>query len=257
MNEQIDMKISGSSTMPGGEYNRISISGAGKIGGDVKCTELRCSGSSKVDGSVQCAGEIHSSGAARIAGSASCESLSASGSLRVQGDLDARQHLHASGSVEVGGRLTAGEVQTAGAVEAGSVHCGTYKSSGACRVHGDLEAESAVLTGAVEIGGLLNAETVDISPNYAVHISSIGGGSIRILQKDATMLLGFIRTSPGCARIGSIEGDTIELEYVEAEIVRGKYVRIGHGCRIGTVEYSENLEAEPGTVGRSTQTGAE
>ena len=62
--------------------------------------------------------------------------------------------------------------------------------------------------------------------------------------------------SPGRARIGSIEGDDIELENVEAEIVRGKYVRIGHGCRIGTVEYGENLEAEPGTVSRSTQTGA-
>ena len=54
----------------------------------------------------------------------------------------------------------------------------------------------------------------------------------------------------------TIEGDDIELENVEAEIVRGKYVRIGHGCRIGTVEYGENLEAEPGTVSRSTQTGA-
>ena len=41
----------------------------------------------------------------------------------------------------------------------------------------------------------------------------------------------------------------------KAEIVRGKYVRIGHGRRIGTVEYGENLEAEPGTVGHSTQTG--
>ena len=47
----------------------------------------------------------------------------------------------------------------------------------------------------------------------------------------------------------------IELENVEAEIVRGKYVRIGHGCRIGTVEYGKNLEAEPGTVRQSTQTG--
>ena len=83
----------------------------------------------------------------------------------------------------------------------------------------------------------------------------IGGGSIHVLQKDTATILGLFHTSPGCARIGSIEGDNIELENVEAEIVRGKYVRIGHGCRIGTVEYGENLEAEPGTVGHSTQTG--
>ena len=85
---------------------------------------------------------------------------------------------------------------------------------------------------------------------------AIGGGTIRVLQKDTAVILGLFRTTPGRARIGSIEGDDIELENVEAEIVRGKYVRIGHGCRIGTVEYGENLEAEPGTVSRSTQTGA-
>ena len=88
-----------------------------------------------------------------------------------------------------------------------------------------------------------------------MHISAIGGGTIRVLQKDTATVLGIFHTSPGCARIGSIEGDNVELENVEAEIVRGKYVRIGHGCRIGTVEYGENLEAEPGTVGHSTQTG--
>ena len=92
-------------------------------------------------------------------------------------------------------------------------------------------------------------ETVEISANRAVHISAIGGGTIRVLQKDTATVLGIFRTSPGCARIGSIEGDNIELENVEAEIVRGKYVRIG------TVEYGENLEAEHGTVRQSTQTG--
>ena len=114
---------------------------------------------------------------------------------------------------------------------------------------------TAVLSGAAEIGGLLNAETVEISANRAVHISAIGGGTIRVLQKDTATVLGIFRTSPGCARIGSIEGDNVELENVEAEIVRGKYVRIGHGCRIGTVEYGKDLEAEPGTVRQSTQTG--
>lgn len=204
MNEHIDMKISGASSMPGGEYGRVSISGAGKVQGSLKCEELHCSGAAKVHGDVDCAGELRTSGAAKVAG---------------------------------------------------SVHCRALRSSGACRVSGDVEAETAVLSGAVEIGGLLNAETVEISANRAVHISAIGGGTIRVLQKDTATVLGIFHTSPGCARIGSIEGDNIELENVEAEIVRGKYVRIGHGCRIGTVEYGENLEAEPGTVGHSTQTG--
>ena len=55
MNEHIDMKISGSSTMPGGEYGSVSISGAGKVNGSLKCEELHCSGAAKVQGDVDCA----------------------------------------------------------------------------------------------------------------------------------------------------------------------------------------------------------
>lgn len=253
MNEQINMNISGSSTMPGGEYGSVSISGAGKINGSLKCTGLHCSGAARIHGSADCSGEIRSSGSVKIEGSAHCQSLSASGSLIVDAELTVQQQSHSSGSVHVAGHLTADEIHASGSLDAQAVHCREFKCSGACRIAGDLEAETAVLSGAVEIGGLLNAETVEISVNPAVHIHAIGGGTIRVLQKDTTTFLGIFRTSPGCARIGSIEGDDIELEYVEAEIVRGKYVRIGRGCRIGTVEYGENLEAEPGTVARSTQ----
>ena len=52
MNEHIDMKISGASSMPGGEYGRVSISGAGKVQGSLKCEELHCSGAAKVHGDV-------------------------------------------------------------------------------------------------------------------------------------------------------------------------------------------------------------
>ena len=254
MNEHIDMKISGSSSMPGGEYGKVSISGAGRVNGSLKCEELHCSGASNVQGDVDCAGELCTSGAGKVAGSVRCGSLTSSGSFSAQ-TVQVEGFASVSGSLRTEQAFTADELRASGSLEAGSVHCRALCSSGACRVSGDVEAETAVLSGAVEIGGLLNAETVEISANRAVHISAIGGGTIRVLQKDTATVLGIFHTSPGCARIGSIEGDNIELEYVEAEIVRGKYVRIGHGCRIGTVEFGENLEAEPGTVGRSTQTG--
>lgn len=254
MNEHIDMKISGSSTMPGGEYGRVSISGAGKVQGSLKCEEMHCSGASNVQGDVDCAGELCTSGAGKVAGSVRCGSLTASGTFSAQ-TVQVEGLASVSGSLRTEQALTADELRASGSLEAGSVHCRALRSSGSCRVNGDVEAETAVLSGAVQIGGLLNAETVEISVNPAVHISAIGGGTIRVLQKDTTTFLGIFRTSPGCARIGSIEGDNVELENVEAEIVRGKYVRIGHGCRIGTVEYGKDLEAEPGTVRQSTQTG--
>ena len=39
------------------------------------------------------------------------------------------------------------------------------------------------------------------------------------------------------------------------DVVRGRRVRIGEGCSIGRVEYSESLDAWDGTVGESVCTG--
>ena len=254
MNEHIDMKISGASSMPGGEYGRVSISGAGKVQGSLKCEELHCSGAAKVHGDVDCAGELRTNGAGKVDGSARCGSLSASGAFSAQ-TVQVEGLASVSGSLRTEQAFTADELRASGSLEAGSVHCRALRSSGSCRISGDIEAETAVLSGAVQIGCLLNAETAEIPAHRAVLFSAIVGGTIRGRQKDTAPVLGIFRTSPGCARIGSIEGDNVELENVEAEIVRGKYVRIGHGCRIGTVEYGKDLEAEPGTVRQSTQTG--
>lgn len=257
MNEQMNMSISGSSSMPGGEYDKVSISGAGTVKGNLRCTRLHCSGAAEIEGDVCCTEEIRSSGAVRIAGSAQCGQLSASGSFHVETAMQVQTRASVSGSVQIGTQLTADEISASGCLQAGSVRCRSYSGSGSCRISGDLEAETVSLSGGVEISGLLNAESVALSPNRLVRIGAIGGGQIRILPERTSGFLGLFRSTPDCARIGTIEGDDVELEYVEAEIVRGRNVRIGKGCRIGHVEYGAALTAEPGTVGSSTQTGAE
>ena len=82
MNDIMDMKISGSSAMPGGEYRTVSISGSGKVQGSLRCESLRCSGSAKVQGDVDCAGEIRCSGSSRVTGDITCQELGCSGSTR-------------------------------------------------------------------------------------------------------------------------------------------------------------------------------
>ena len=52
MSDKMDMRISGSSTMPGGEYGKVSISGSGKVQGNLKCESLSCSGAGKVKGDM-------------------------------------------------------------------------------------------------------------------------------------------------------------------------------------------------------------
>lgn len=144
MNEHIDMKISGSSSMPGGEYRRVSISGAGKVQGSLKCEEMHCSGASNVQGDVDCAGELCTSGAGKVAGSVRCGSLTSSGSFSAQ-SVQVEGLASVSGSLRTERALTADELRASGSLEAGSVHCRALRSSGACRVSGDVEAETAAL----------------------------------------------------------------------------------------------------------------
>ena len=88
-----------------------------------------------------------------------------------------------------------------------------------------------------------------------IRIGSIGGGSIRIYKPTQVSLLGLFHGSVSCAQVGDIEGDDVDLEYTQADVVRGRRVRIGEGCSIGRVEYSESLDAWDGTVGESVCTG--
>lgn len=120
---------------------------------------------------------------------------------------------------------------------------------------GGVEAESVHLTGSAVIQGLLNAETVEISASRGIRIGSIGGSSIRIYKPTQVSLLGLFHGSVSCAQVGDIEGDDVDLEYTQADVVRGRRVRIGEGCSIGRVEYSESLDAWDGTVGESVCTG--
>ena len=233
MNEKMDMRISGSSTMPGGEYDRVSISGSGTVQGDLRCQSLSCSGSARVQGDVDCAGEVRSSGSSKVTGSITCESLSCSGAVKCEGSILSRGRIHSSGAMKVSGSLEGGEVDVSGGVE----------------------AEAVRISGMAGIPGLLNAETVEIAANRGIRIGSIGGSSIRIYKPTQVSLLGLFRSSCSCAQAGDIEGDDVDLEYTQADVVRGRRVRIGEGCSIGRVEYSESLDAWDGTVGEAVQTG--
>ena len=250
MNEKMDMRISGSSTMPGGEYDRVSISGSGTVQGDLRCQSLSCSGSARVQGDVDCAGEVRSSGSSKVTGSITCESLSCSGAVKCEGSILSRGRIHSSGAMKVSGSLEGGEVDVSGGLEAADIRCQELRCSGAMNVSGGVEAEAVRISGMAGIPGLLNAETVEIAANRGIRI-----GSIRIYQPQQKSLLGLFRSSCSCAQAGDIEGDDVDLEYTQADVVRGRRVRIGEGCSIGRVEYSESLDAWDGTVGEAVQTG--
>lgn len=258
--KEIDLKISGSSSVMGGEYNTVSISGAGKINGNLKCDSFSCSGSGKVLGDLE-AESIRSSGSTKIEGAVQCQTASVSGSFAC-GNLEASEELKVSGGIRVSGSLRGGQVRISGSLKTDeSIHCREMKVSGTCEVqNGDLNAEFFRCSGVLQVPGLLNAETVEIYPTSASRVGSIGGTNIRIStgqtgdreRKGRSWAIFFfdfhVSNNPGPMQVDTIEGDTVELEYTRAHVVRGTQVRLGKGCKIDRVEYSESLDAEEGTV---------
>lgn len=254
--EKMDMKISGSSTMPGGEYDRVSISGSGKVAGSLRCEELRCSGSAKVEGDARVTANLSCSGSAKVEGDVGCGGeMKVSGAFGCGGNAAAKE-FHGSGSTRIDGELNCGVVHASGVLQAARIHCTELHASGSLRVSGDVEAERASISALVKIDGLLNAEKLEFYPSGSCEIGDIGGAEIRVLRSaGAVGLFGFARKSmAGTLSVRTIEGDSVELENVTAESVRGKTVRIGEGCHIQRVEYSESLDAAPGTVGEAVQT---
>jgi cytoskeletal protein CcmA (bactofilin family) len=226
--EKSNVSISGAGTVGGGVYNKVSISGAGKVNGDLEAEQVKISGAGKINGNVK------------------AKTFSASGSFKVEADVDASE-LKCSGAGKILGKAKADNFKASGSVAIGSVQAKQFKVSGSCRVEGDVEAERFRADGSFLIDGLLNADQVEVTLYDDSKAREIGGTQITI-----------VRATPRGGRTGfgwgsrsatletdSVEGDDIYLEGTRADVVRGKQVKIGPGCRVKTVEYSGSLQIDP------------
>lgn len=229
-----DMKISGSSTMAGGEYDSVSISGSGAVDGNIKCTSFSASGSAHVRGSVEAA-----------------DSFRCSGSAHVDGDASAKV-IKCSGAAHVGGNVSSGEMSCSGAMKVdGNINAKSLSASGSIKVSGDAEADEIVITGCIKAGGLISGDKVEIRlSGGGSSAQSVGGGEITVMPAMSRGLLSRLVGSKNVERFSceTIEGDRLELENVTADTVRGAEVRIGGGCRIKRVEYSQEIFCDDGAA---------
>ena len=233
------MKIAGSGSISQGEYNEeISVSGAGKLNGNVKCESFKASGSVKAFGDVVCDKEFNVSGSARIEGAVTADSVKISGLANVGKSVTVKGEARVSGSLTVGGGIKASKI----------------KSSGAIKVSSEIEAEEAVFEGTLESGGLINADKVTVKLERGNNkVLSIGGSEVKVcVGKTAA----FVNRIPLVSKIvsnkiatltveESIEGDTVVLEAVKAPLVVGKSVKIGDGCEIELVKYIDCIDISP------------
>lgn len=243
--EVSDLKISGSGTAGGGKYQEVSISGSGKINGDVQCESFKISGSGKICGSLL-ADEFRISGYGTVEGNLKCKDGKISGSGKVCENVEAEEFkISGSGTVEgdfKGKDFTISGTGTIG----GKVSCDEIKVSGIMNAHKSVEGENIDVSGAIKCVGMVNAEKITINLNGSSSIGEIGAREINVKESLGSGFLGWIAkafgNNYGRLDVKVIEADDIYLENTDADVVRGARIIIGKGCKIGRVEYSESLK---------------
>ncbi|MGV3488932.1 MAG: hypothetical protein ACO1OC_10145 [Tuberibacillus sp.] len=227
MNTEVnsDLIISGSGSAGGGIYKNVEISGSGRVNGDIECERYKISGSAKIDGNVK------------------TDSFKVSGSSHHYGNVEAN-HLDVSGSTNIDGHVAAKEMSVSGSCKIGKHLSGEkIEASGSIRVNESCAVELFKVKGSFEIGGMLNAETVDIKLYRDSRVKEIGGGVIDIKRGPKGFSLGkLFGAFNHFLSVDVIEGDDVFLENTRAKVVRGKNVHIGDGCEIGLVEYTNEFK---------------
>jgi cytoskeletal protein CcmA (bactofilin family) len=200
-----NLKLTGESSSGGGDYEKIRMTGQGKINGNVTFV---------IKGSTKLNGDVHS------------EKIEIHGSSTIGGKLSFKKgKVHGSASLKNGAK---GE---------------EFLLEGNVKIGGDCEVETAELKGTFTIDGLLNADQIAISLHGRSTVKEIGGETITV-KRDGHVLLQLDKLIKSLSReldADLIEGDVLKLEYTKAKIARGKNVEIGPGCMIELVEYSHHL----------------
>lgn len=232
-----NINISGSGRIEadGSLYDDVKISGSGTIDGNFHCKNVTVSGSGRTNGDIFCEGAVKVSGSGKFEGNVEADSVTISGSGHFCKNVKANS-VRLSGSGHVNGSLKGGDITV----------------SGSAHIDGEVSADTVKIGGSAHIGGLLNADQIDLSLGNCV-ISEIGCSRLDVHRSDNNFntikIFGISIFSSGggthSLKCGTIEGDELNLCYTEADVVRGKTVKVGEGCVIKKVEYSDSIEIAP------------
>lgn len=211
----MDVKIAGKGSISAGTYEKIKISGNGKLGGLVQCENLSASGSVCGEELV-CAQKMKISGKAFFSKSVKAKDACVKGSLRVDGNLCAE-------TLEVGG----------------AVRCGC------------VQAEQAKIRGTIRCDKGIEGKKVDICFDGKTNVEYVKSETIVICgSKGVRIGKGLLVTrawkDKANAKIREyIDGDEIKVNDITCPRVSGKSVRVGSGCNVQLVQYSEKAEISP------------
>ncbi|MGC9529888.1 MAG: bactofilin [Candidatus Bipolaricaulaceae bacterium] len=230
--ERQSVSIAGAGKVEGGSYERVKISGSGKVTGNTEAEEFKGAGAVTVEGSLR------------------AKRLEVAGSFKAAGGVEVEEG-EVSGSFKADGKLTAREFRASGVVKCGPIGGGYIRVAGELKTGGDVEGDTVRLTGAFKVEGLIAADRVEVRLEGHSKAKELGGERIQVcrgpswggLLSTLGRLLG--AHAGGLLEVEAVEGDEIDIEWVVADVVRGRVVKLGPGCRVGRVEYQESLEVHP------------
>jgi len=227
--EKKDLRTSGATVSTGGEYRDVKVSGASKITSDILCETMNISGAITVDGNVK------------------ADSCKVSGACKINGNVDSDE-IKISGGSSITGSLTGKEVSLSGGIKVGSfIKSNNLKLTGEITVGGDMACEDFKLEGGITSGGVVNCETCELKLATRSEMKELVGAKITVKEADSYavgILKSIFGKGKGSLKVNVIEGDEIYLENTTCERVSGQRVTLGPGCRIRTVEYSEELNID-------------
>ena len=250
-NQQIgDLRISGSGSAGGGRYNVVSISGSGKIVGDLNCEKFRINGSGKVEGTIT-TNDFGISGSGRVKRDLKCSRGYISGSGKVEGSVYGGTFT-ISGSGTVEGNFKGDEFVINGSGKVGGRISGTsVKLYGAVNVGQGIEGEIIDIRGSLRTNNMVNGDQVNIEVGGRTEIEEIGATKVTVLRgiQGRGIVSRFILKLFGGKEYDylvakTIEADEIYLENTIADVVRGDKIIIGEGCKIKKIEYSDSFEVK-------------
>ncbi|QUL52792.1 hypothetical protein KDC22_20435 [Paenibacillus tritici] len=210
-----DLLMDGVNTAAGGRYNQVNINGVSRINGALSAHTCKCDGVMKLNGDL------------------AAEEIEMNGNLNLKGNLKV-------GVMKLNGVLS-GE---------GGLRGERCEMDGMLKLKGNCEVEELIGEGVFHVGGLLSAGVIEFGLHGLSEAGEIGVESLVIRKKGnaawGRLLGGMVPKFKIGLQAKVIEGDTLDLEYTNAEVVRGGTVIIGEGCTIGRVEYTGELTVHPG-----------
>ncbi|PQP84620.1 hypothetical protein C0Q44_08725 [Paenibacillus sp. PCH8] len=210
LDRKSDISIVGEGSSAGGVYGKVKTVGDSSFNGNLYCNQFKCTGTSVIYGSLE-ATDV------KITGTLTLTERAASSDG--QNDAVHISDLHAKAE--------------------------NMKVVGELYLSGDCQAENFKLNGSLTIAGMLSAEQMTLRIMGPSEVREMGGSIIYVKSGRAKLLNSLFTENQSILKVRIIEGDEIELENTEAEVVRGDTIKIGPGCRIGTVEYRSSLHIHP------------